>query len=717
MSDVNFFCGTCNGSGKNAVGDNCYRCGGAGNFNGNSIDRFDRDEHDRRETESFFKRNEYIAMPKLTDDQKEALADAASGSRHTMIIPIESTERPTDRERIASLESEVADLKTGQTFSLILSVLLLVVLLVISLFVAAPARGQTIASELDAALTDCKKLDATTAKYTQYLTLYNIEPESRVETVQAISSILNHISRSPVMVIPVRVNDTLIRFSLLDIAPDRKDFEEWWKAREKLADIEPYLHLQTEVADVAPAETTVLLTTNTAAVTTAAVSPAPVFGTGKPQTTRQGNRQAVVAGPVAIPVIPIPALSTTASGNSSATANVDPKAKVVKLKTKIVSVDGGWVGLEKAAKLSELTYSKVPLMRADFFADKATIPPFYYDFAGVPEDINDWLKKFGTSKAELFDSLKSNHFANIVRSGVTDKFRRAGNETTRDGRIYWTIDNRGQNARKDVLRNPDQNLDFDASELIAIRSNGLHEFALSNNKFKRQDAVPPDIAIDSSVTPPEELKPMRSCIRCHDVAVAQKIDAVIRDYPKLVTNQPGYETNGLLAVHDVQASLLAAKADSRTKASKGRLDLDNPKVAADLAAAYADQEQLLREMNRDREDFAKAVAKATTGLTPKQSTAAVAKLVKDYEDLVTPLKACRELGIDPTKPEDAAAALRKRFDGTHDPVLILLAQGTDVQRPQFEASWQEASLLSEVNKPVVKVEAKTHDEITGEEQK
>jgi hypothetical protein len=112
---------------------------------------------------------------------------------------------------------------------------------------------------------------------------------------------------------------------------------------------------------------------------------------------------------------------------------------------------------------------------------------------------------------------------------------------------------------------------------------------------------------------------------------------------------------------------------------------EKPSDAQRLAAFYLSD--LGKKLRRDREDYATAVAQATGGLTTVTTSAALARIVREYaDDLVDLERAAREVGV---APEVLRSALR----ATRDSTLAALAVGIAVQRKQWEVVFGEAALL------------------------
>ena len=327
-------------------------------------------------------------------------------------------------------------------------------------------------------------------------------------------------------------------------------------------------------------------------------------------------------------------------------------------KTAEVYTDGGWVDLAAAAKLREMTGSGGAVLRADWFVAVACQPPHYYTLAGVPGKRDQWFAELGLD-AETIIRLRANRGANLTISGITGSLRRISRWPGPLGYIWHTYDTADAVADKDPFRNPTFTNKFDAGEHIAARANGMLSYALFDFAGKRQNGVPPNIAVDDTIHPATELVPMLSCIRCHAVGDGAK------------------PAGGLRSFYDEQSKLLAGQV---------RLYANDPVTLEKLAAFYGRQERLQRELDRDREDYERAVER-TTGLDAQKSANALAGVFRRYAlELVDLETAARELGL---SAEDA----RTRLAGASDIVILSLLEGGRVQRKQWEQAYAEAALL------------------------
>jgi len=333
---------------------------------------------------------------------------------------------------------------------------------------------------------------------------------------------------------------------------------------------------------------------------------------------------------------------------------VDPRTG----KPREVITDGGWVDLAAAAKLRLATGSAGAIVRADWFVARSATTAnggLYYALVGVPEKEIDFFRQLGIDPATI-GKLRADEGANLFHSQVTGKLRRIVRRPGPLGAAWETLDVERSTAERDPIRNP-AGFTYDAGEHIAAKANGLHLFALYDSQGRRADSVPDRIAKDTSDPHGEGIiVPMISCVRCH-------------------------REDGLRPFVNDQQRLLKRGV---------RLYADDRDVAERLAAFY--DTDLGKQLRRDREDYAEAVAQATGGLKSEEAADALAALFRGYVyERVSPRQAARELGL----AEGGTTELARILAASHDPVLLALTAGIAVQREQWEAGFAEAAGLVE----------------------
>ncbi len=272
-------------------------------------------------------------------------------------------------------------------------------------------------------------------------------------------------------------------------------------------------------------------------------------------------------------------------------------------------------------ELQRLTGSQAPVAHYGYWACRvlSTIKEdgifkeiyggLYYDFAGIKRSI-----KKGQSDEDLFytrlglivdkggieaffDELGSDQRSAMFRSNVTKKPRRldwfitpAARATESVGVAFVTHDLKAKNI--DISQHPMYNLvkfKDAAREVIATKANGLHLFALFNEKGELQDEVPFDVAKDYTLPKPDtgRLEAAISCIRCHGTEAQgwqpfkNEVQLLYKSY------RDGFDIYG-----------------DTTNAEKSI-----PEVLARLAGQYTGESEDILRLARDH--YAKAILRST----------------------------------------------------------------------------------------------------------
>jgi len=222
--------------------------------------------------------------------------------------------------------------------------------------------------------------------------------------------------------------------------------------------------------------------------------------------------------------------------------------EVNEIKEGVLQVVSPHLNQKAFAILAQETGSLAPIVNARYFIvrslstiqDKGVYKTIYgglyYDFIGLKtnnakgtdednlfESLGVGDVKSGITAEKVFERLRSDQRVAMFKSGVTGRPRRADFLRTLAGLdsqsiISVTHDLRHEDV--DIGVHPVMNLlkfKDAARETIFEKSNGLHGFALFDGNGKRQDEVPPDIAVDHTVPAPHStrLQAAIGCIRCH----------------------------------------------------------------------------------------------------------------------------------------------------------------------------------------------------------
>lgn len=321
-------------------------------------------------------------------------------------------------------------------------------------------------------------------------------------------------------------------------------------------------------------------------------------------------------------------------------------------KPQTVFTDGGWVGLEDAAKLRALTGSASALVRADWLLARliTTVDVgAYYEFAGVANQTADQIYTGLGIDFAATDRLGVETWAALLRSDVTHKPRRIIRRQGAAGGAWKTEDTIAEAQDADPIRDPLARK-AEGTEHVVAKLNGLPLFLLTDAAGKLVEVAPANLATDhTNAHGDAQLAPALSCITCHR-------EGLLRPFG-----------NDLASLISGGVDVLAG----------------DPARLVKLAAYFRDTERILR---RDREDFATAVSAATGGLA-----------VEDVADILP--RAYRRYAFEPVTMERAAdslgvtvAALHAALAGSGDPIALALISGHAVQRKQWEGTFAEAAL-------------------------
>ena len=188
---------------------------------------------------------------------------------------------------------------------------------------------------------------------------------------------------------------------------------------------------------------------------------------------------------------------------------------------------------QDAQDLTSITGMNVPIVEAERFlvlALRTLEGGLYYKLQGLIDAKDkrltqkEWLATFGADE-ELSASLGGREFVGMWHSAVTSKPRKIAFFYGRNLRpssglplIVVTQDNLDETNGTSV--HPMYSLldvDFDATEILATKPNGMIAYGLFDGKGVLQDAAPDNLVRDHTVPKPftSRLEPGISCIRCH----------------------------------------------------------------------------------------------------------------------------------------------------------------------------------------------------------
>jgi len=276
--------------------------------------------------------------------------------------------------------------------------------------------------------------------------------------------------------------------------------------------------------------------------------------------------------------------------------------------------------------LQQMTETKVPFVRADWFTFVASQPPLYYDILELPKTRDELEAKLGVdtqaNRANL-DVIR----AGFQDSGVSQNNRMIERHTIASGGYWESFDFGGGKDRQSFFQFPlGPNDDFgefskkfgfeaDGGEIIFSLPNGLQGYYLTDNAGNRLDTGPTNIVQD-----PERrdfaVTNGISCISCHSQGMQMKTDEV-RDY------------------------VLATNAFPK-------------EVVKIVEEIFPPKEEMTAVMEEDRDRFFTALRRAGVdpGLT-LDGEEIVSALFKRFEREVNLKQAAAEFGMQPEEFEEA----------------------------------------------------------------
>jgi hypothetical protein len=458
--------------------------------------------------------------------------------------------------------------------------------------------------------------------YIRYLSLYNIPKAKRKEVAAVISWMVNSLSTCKEIYIPEFVgasNETLIR---LDIRSYEWNPEAWEKLGAKGSGVrpfpEPYFHIILEKPIVEKQKVK------------KAVNKMKKVQTGTDQYGRPVYTDKEFKEEIEVEEV----VSTKRE------IYADPLAP--------------WLDPLAINTLVKGTHSEFPVFRADWFLANASLPPAYYDFLKLGNNVKDFENLVGADE-EKAAKFRSQDKAVIVTSMVARNNRTLLRSPAFTKGYKWT----SHDSLKSIDdRNYVQNLldeKFDATEDIGTLPNRLQAYFLTDGKGNRIDAANTDIAIDNTAVD-RVVRNGRSCMICHADGI-RPVNDKIRSLTRKLQNRE-------------QVKLLV----TREKDAKRVQDLFS--------------EDLDDQIVQDQNIYRKAVARAT-GMQSEAVAIAFSGIYNWYaEDLVTSETLSRDIGIN---FNDLQPYIRASKD---DLILGLIKNPIEpIRRDQWEASFQRFMIL------------------------
>lgn len=171
--------------------------------------------------------------------------------------------------------------------------------------------------------------------------------------------------------------------------------------------------------------------------------------------------------------------------------------------------------------VSNLTSSRFPYVRGDWFCFAVLQPPLYHELLGIPGHLSQLEERLGVSRRQnILD--RSVHRAGLQNSGVSRNNRLLERHTFRGGYYHISYDFSRNDGKANFFNNPfgpagtfekDQEFHHDGGEIIFRMPNGFQAYALVDSDGKRLSIAPP-IVFDESMRDARIINGV-SCISCH----------------------------------------------------------------------------------------------------------------------------------------------------------------------------------------------------------
>jgi hypothetical protein len=312
--------------------------------------------------------------------------------------------------------------------------------------------------------------------------------------------------------------------------------------------------------------------------------------------------------------------------------------------------------------LESATGSKLPYIRADWFAFTASKPKLYNTLLGLPASFQELAKD---QNVDVSADIKNNRVlrAGFAHSGVSIHNRLIERHGSKAGYFWTSYDFRGDSGKKNLFDLPlgpgaalatgGQGFEHDGGETLFSLPNGFQAYYLNNAKGEPLDKGPTDIVADPDRVDKQVTNGI-SCMGCHE-------------------NDAG--------LHGIRK----ARDEIRETALRDRAFTKEIREA--VKQLYPEQDKLDEVLHEDSKRFADAMVRA--GLNPDlklNGIEMVNALAKRYEDPLDAVLAAAELGMTKVQFEKAVegASPKQRT------MLRRLLQGT-VPREEFESRFKDVA--------------------------
>jgi len=177
-------------------------------------------------------------------------------------------------------------------------------------------------------------------------------------------------------------------------------------------------------------------------------------------------------------------------------------------------------GVRSSASIptEQLSGSRVPYIRADWFVANASVPPLYHEILRLPKTAVELELQLGIDVQRDFQEEKNMARAGLRSSGVSANNRVLERHVSPNGAYWKSFDFRNNLDDQNIFKNPLQ-LTPAGGEIIFNLPNGLQGYLLIDAFGRRIDAAPIAIVADRNNPDDPVIHNGRSCMSCHYAGV------------------------------------------------------------------------------------------------------------------------------------------------------------------------------------------------------
>ncbi len=206
----------------------------------------------------------------------------------------------------------------------------------------------------------------------------------------------------------------------------------------------------------------------------------------------------------------------------------------------------------KSEAITRLSGAVAPYVRADWFVERASLPPLYHIILKLPDTIEGLENLLKVEVARRIDEEKQVTRAGLRKSGVSQNNRVVERHETDYGAYWKSYDFSASDGEQNIFINP-LDLKPAGGEMIFNLPNGMQAYFIVGKGGKRLDAAPAEIVSDRNHPDEPIVRTGRSCMSCHYGGIKDAKDGIRAVVEK--SQSTPYDRNKVLAIYRPQASV------------------------------------------------------------------------------------------------------------------------------------------------------------------